>query len=331
MYENELDRTVSQALTALADVAGLLDVGSHEATRGVVDAASAIEMVSALERAVGRLPASAQRRDAALTLRALRAELLAQRLTQQRHQLALLTQQLAGLRTASTLDDLVAAIPVETARLGYERVMFSWVKDECWVPTGSYTSSGPSESREILAAGGPPYYPVRYLNEVDVVRKRASILVLDARLNPRVHPTISPVSRSVTYVAAPVVARDRVAAMLHVDRNTETGLNDDYDRELVELFAQSLGVMIDRLLDAPGDRGSRPSDVDADWLAALTAREREVLELVALGLTNAQIGARLYISEHTTKTHVKSVMRKIGAANRAQAGAMYHQLRQASA
>jgi two-component system response regulator DevR len=51
----------------------------------------------------------------------------------------------------------------------------------------------------------------------------------------------------------------------------------------------------------------------------ITAREREVLALLARGLSNVAIGQRLYISEATVKFHVGNVMRKLGAARRAEA------------
>jgi len=73
--------------------------------------------------------------------------------------------------------------------------------------------------------------------------------------------------------------------------------------------------LLERFVDALPD-GSRR---DPKVLGALTAREREVLGLVAQGLSNAEIAAKLYLSEGTVKTHVGRVLAKLGARDRVQA------------
>jgi DNA-binding NarL/FixJ family response regulator len=62
----------------------------------------------------------------------------------------------------------------------------------------------------------------------------------------------------------------------------------------------------------PGPGGQRPPD-------DLTAREAEVLTLLAAGLSNAEIAQRLYLSHATVKTHINRIFAKTGARDRAQA------------
>ena len=55
----------------------------------------------------------------------------------------------------------------------------------------------------------------------------------------------------------------------------------------------------------------------------LSTRQHEILALVADGQSNAEIAARLFVSESTVKWHVRQILRALGVSNRAQAVARY--------
>lgn len=80
------------------------------------------------------------------------------------------------------------------------------------------------------------------------------------------------------------------------------------------LSPKAVKGLIDRFLAQPElDQAAAPAE-----LAALTDREREVLGLVATGLSNDEIAERLIVSPMTAKTHVNRAMVKLGARDRAQ-------------
>ena len=70
---------------------------------------------------------------------------------------------------------------------------------------------------------------------------------------------------------------------------------------------------------ASGSAAAEPLRQPDERLAEMTAREREVLELVAQGLGNADIAGRLHLSEKTVRNHVSSIFAKLHVATRAQA------------
>jgi DNA-binding NarL/FixJ family response regulator len=72
--------------------------------------------------------------------------------------------------------------------------------------------------------------------------------------------------------------------------------------------------LLDRFVHTLPDPAAEPPDV-----GHLTEREVEVLRLVASALSNAEIAERLFLSEPTVKTHVSSVLRKLGLRDRVQA------------
>ena len=93
---------------------------------------------------------------------------------------------------------------------------------------------------------------------------------------------------------------ERLVAAVHAVRDGEALLAPQITRRLVERFALP----------------ARPAPPGLD---ELTAREREVLALVARGLSNAEIAERLVLTLPTVKTHVSRVLMKLGLRDRVQA------------
>ncbi|MFE0376740.1 response regulator [Streptomyces inhibens] len=67
-------------------------------------------------------------------------------------------------------------------------------------------------------------------------------------------------------------------------------------------------------------------ETEADTLSSLSPREREILGLIGEGLTNRQIGKRLYLSEKTIKNHISRLLAKLGVERRVQAAVLASQV-----
>jgi DNA-binding NarL/FixJ family response regulator len=74
-----------------------------------------------------------------------------------------------------------------------------------------------------------------------------------------------------------------------------------------------------RQAGASQDRGAGGESAEHDPLAELTVREREVLDLVAAGLSNAEIGGRLGLAEKTVKYHMTAILGKLQVSSRVEA------------
>jgi DNA-binding NarL/FixJ family response regulator len=88
-----------------------------------------------------------------------------------------------------------------------------------------------------------------------------------------------------------------------------------------EVTRRLIGRFGERLREEGSAAGRSPA-----VLAGLTDREREVLRLVAGGLSNAEIAAALFIGTETVKTHVSRVLTKLHLRDRVQAVVLAHRL-----
>ncbi|MEV6522550.1 response regulator transcription factor [Longispora sp. NPDC051575] len=105
---------------------------------------------------------------------------------------------------------------------------------------------------------------------------------------------------------------ERLVDAVHTVAAGDTLLDPSVTHDLVEHFVRRGG--------APADRGEA-----SRRLAGLTPREDQVLRLIALGHSNEEIADLLVIAESTAKSHIKRILAKIGARDRAQAVVLAYQ------
>ena len=115
--------------------------------------------------------------------------------------------------------------------------------------------------------------------------------------------------------------RGLAAEALRISRDIATRLGARPLKREVTALAARARLMLD------ADE-SEPSVAATDGASSLglTPREREVLALVALGRTNRQIAAELFISEHTAGVHVSNIIGKLGVTGRGEAAAIAYRL-----
>lgn len=131
----------------------------------------------------------------------------------------------------------------------------------------------------------------------------------------------------VTRETAVVVLIDQSApvwAGLAVQAGVRGVLSTDADREQLALAIEAAagGLFVLHPNEVRAERSSSARAVTLELAESLTARERQVLQMLAAGLGNKEIAARLKISEHTAKFHVASILGKLSASSRTEAVAI---------
>jgi DNA-binding CsgD family transcriptional regulator len=256
-----------------------------------------------------------------------------------------LTDGIRRMKKAGSLQGLGRQACTELCdALGFDRALLSFVVDEGFVVEESGQGTG-----------GPTVIARRECKpERDCIRLRDAVRTDEANM-----PAASGYREllgSGHYLVAPVIAESRVVALLHVSRGSEGVSAGDID--VLDTFASAYSLLHERMLNTERVQQQRTSiahaaarlteqadriaaaaisfDVEDDTrvepptiapdcalAATLSDRERQVFERLVLGASNAEIADELVITVETVKTHVKRILRKIGAINRSEAIALY--------
>jgi HD-GYP domain-containing protein (c-di-GMP phosphodiesterase class II) len=194
------------------------------------------------------------------------------------------------------------------------------------VPNTVWDKTGPLTRSELERVRIHPYFTERMLAFSPALARLGDIGVQHhERLDGSGYPRGLSADRIAT-AARLLAAADAYQAMCelrpHRPALTPTDAAAELRREVA--VGRLDGDAVDTVLHAAGHRVRRRRE----WPAGLTAREVEVLRLLARGLSNKQIAQQLVISPKTAGSHVEHIYRKIDASNRAQASlfAMRHGL-----
>jgi DNA-binding CsgD family transcriptional regulator len=237
---------------------------------------------------------------------------------------------------------LIAAAPREACRsVGFQRAMLSHIRGDRISFASVSFEADPVMAADFarLARAVRPRLD-RCAPEHEAVVRQMPVLVRDVQRTPGVFRPLTHVARTHAYIVAPLVNNGHTIGLLHADNFGADHALDELDRELLWTFAAGVGwALVDiggrdpresrehlgsDLLHDPAMLGEVPEPGSpAARAGSLTAREHEVLQLMSEGASNAAIGEALVISQATVKSHVRHILRKLGAANRTEAVSLF--------
>ena len=133
---------------------------------------------------------------------------------------------------------------------------------------------------------------------------------------------LEPTSDAAIVLVTEVTEARSISRLLRSGVRAILSRESDPDDVLSAIYASYDGLV---LLSTPaaeslaGVYGDQPLEVEAELSEEITSRETDVLRMLAQGLVNKDIAARLGISEHTVKFHISSILDKLGASTRTEA------------
>ena len=133
---------------------------------------------------------------------------------------------------------------------------------------------------------------------------------------------LEPTSDAAIVLLTEVTEARSISRLLRSGVRAILSRESDPDDVLFAIYASYNGLV---LLSTPTAEslaalfGDQPLEVEAELPEEITSRETDVLRMLAQGLVNKDIAARLGISEHTVKFHISSILDKLGASTRTEA------------
>ncbi|WP_084476259.1 helix-turn-helix transcriptional regulator [Nocardia ignorata] len=266
-------------------------------------------------------------------IRAAETELAAVDAASSATHLRMAAQAIARLRGARGVDDLLSRAAEAMGAMGFDRALVSRTEGQRWHLHTMFVVDDKPWAEAILAAGRESSPTLDgHLVESDIVQRARPGLVFDVQHNPRVVRPLVEMTHCSSYAVAPLTLHGSVVGLVHGDYYFQRREADATARAMLAVFAAGLGHALAgaSLLDGVTALRSGLDRLTGHAAGgclpqgqALSSREVEVVELLAAGRANRQIARDLAISEATVKTHITHILRKLGAANRAEAVAYW--------
>jgi DNA-binding CsgD family transcriptional regulator len=299
-------------------------------------------------------------------LRALATELVGEGAIARLRLLERVRDALGRLADAGPVSEIIERAPAEAAAaLELDRVLLSRVEDGWLVAEALHWEGDAKSAEHTLARLRAEPVRIGYpLIEGELLRRRRAAIVTPDDGEPATRQANWEIMRWQHYLAAPILMDGRVVGFLHGDRPGGEAALRAVDREALSRFAEGFSDVYERAVlrrrlrverqelrriaswadgrtaelsdgaidlardrqPAEGEEADRPPAARSALRDLLTPREIDVLEHLVRGETNADIARSLVVSEGTVKFHVKNILRKMNAANRAEATSRYLRL-----